>query len=368
MIQGDRENYRLFHLSKANREEVKMVSMYLFDEQPILANKTLARELGLNEALVLQQINYWIEINKKSGNNYVDGKYWTYNSIRAWQEKDFDYMSIDTVKRTFAKLEKMGFLLVGNFNKDPRDKTKWYTINEEKLNQLYAELKEKKGIYEGKALKEVTKKAVPNALGQNAPMENGKMHQCNNADCTDAVVENPPMQYSNMPQPFPEITTKNSSKITSYISSENSSHLPINEQDEFYSRGRMEEGNTKIKSYKSCLEELRESTGYNEHMSLGNKIVARNYDEIIKVLADVMVLNVEDTVTINQTKLPAYIVQERFRKLNSFHMEYLVNALTDNESKIRNVRAFILTSAYNAPSNMDAHYTALVNYDMRGGF
>ena len=57
--------------------------MYLFDEQPIVANKTLARELGLNEALVLQQINNWIEINKKSGKNYHDGKYWTYNSIRA---------------------------------------------------------------------------------------------------------------------------------------------------------------------------------------------------------------------------------------------------------------------------------------------
>ena len=39
--------------------------MYLFDEEPIVANKTLERELGLNEALVLQQINYWIEINKK---------------------------------------------------------------------------------------------------------------------------------------------------------------------------------------------------------------------------------------------------------------------------------------------------------------
>ena len=109
------------------------MSMYLFDEQPIIANKTLARALGLNEALVLQQINYWIEINKKSGKNYHDGKYWTYNSIRAWQEKDFDYMSVDTVKRTFAKLEKAGYLFIGNYNKDPRDKTKWYTINDEKL-------------------------------------------------------------------------------------------------------------------------------------------------------------------------------------------------------------------------------------------
>ena len=47
------------------------MSMYLFDEQPIVANKTLAREIGLNEALILQQINYWIEINKKSGNNPI---------------------------------------------------------------------------------------------------------------------------------------------------------------------------------------------------------------------------------------------------------------------------------------------------------
>ena len=91
------------------------MSMYLFDEQPIIANKTLTREIGLNEALILQQINYWIEINKKSGNNYYDGRYWTYNSIRAWQENDFDYMSLDTVKKQrsshkTATLKKSNFL------------------------------------------------------------------------------------------------------------------------------------------------------------------------------------------------------------------------------------------------------------------
>lgn len=78
------------------------MSMYLFDEHPIIANKTLAREIGLNEALILQQI----EINKKTGKNFFEGRYWTYNSIRSWQENDFDYMSFEIVKRTFAKLEK----------------------------------------------------------------------------------------------------------------------------------------------------------------------------------------------------------------------------------------------------------------------
>ena len=343
------------------------MSMYLFDEQPILANKALARELGLNEALVLQQINYWIEINKKSGNNYHDGKYWTYNSIRAWQEKVFDYLSVDTVKRTFSKLEKAGYLLVGNYNKDPRDKTKWYTINDKKLEELYLELNQRKQEKEREILEQVSKRDMPNALGQNAPMEEGKINQCNEAFSTDAFDENLPVHYGNLHEPLPEITTNNSSKITSYISTENSSHLPIYEKDTFYLRDGMEERCKKIKSYKYCLEELRESTGYNEHMKLGNKITAKTFDEIIKVLADVMVLNGDDTVTINQTKLPAYVVQERFKELDSSHMEYLVNALSENESKIRNVRAFILTAAYNAPSNMDAYYTALVSYDMREG-
>ena len=45
-------------------------------------------------------------------------------------------------------------------------------------------------------------------------------------------------------------------------------------------------------------------------MKLGNKMIAKTFDEIIKVLADVIMLNGDDTVTINQTKLPAYVVQE----------------------------------------------------------
>ena len=340
------------------------MSMYLFDEQPIVANKTLAREIGLNEALILQQINYWIEINKKSGNNFYDGRYWTYNSIRAWQEKDFDYMSFDTVKRTFAKLEKAGFLLVGNYNKDPRDKTKWYSINTEKLEELYIEIENKKKKEELQALE----KAVPNALGQNAPMEKCKIHQCTSADCTNATEQNLPMQNGNMPQPLPEITTNNSSENTSYNSSDTSSHLPIMVAGHFRERT---EGEAEIKNkniYQCCLDELRTQVGYYEHLELGNKFIAGDFDEIIKILADVMVLDDKELVTINQTRLPAQIVKERYRKLNSEHLEYLVNAIKENEYKIRNIRAFVLTAAYNAPSGIDAHYSALVSYDMRGGY
>ena len=93
------------------------------------------------------------------------------NSIRAWQEKNFDYLSVDTVKRTFSKLEKAGYLLVGNYNKDPRDKTKWYTINDNKLEELYLELNQRKQEKEREILEQVSKSAIPNALGQNQPMQ-----------------------------------------------------------------------------------------------------------------------------------------------------------------------------------------------------
>ena len=230
--------------------------MYLFDEQPIVANKTLARELGLNEALVLQQINYWIEINKKSGKNYHDGKYWTYNSIRAWQENDFDYMSFDTVKRTFSKLEKAGYLLVGNYNKDPRDKTKWYTINNDKLEELYMDMDLKKQKIQTEALKN----SMPNALGQNAPMDKGKISQCNNADCTNAQVQNALMQKDNLHQPLPENTTNNTTNNSAYISI----HPSIKEKNQLFSEnmkgGRIDISYKNI--YQNCLEELRHQTGY----------------------------------------------------------------------------------------------------------
>lgn len=58
-----------------------------FKAHPLVVDKHLAKILGLNEALVLQQINYWLEINKKKNNNFHDGRYWTYNTLKEWQEE-----------------------------------------------------------------------------------------------------------------------------------------------------------------------------------------------------------------------------------------------------------------------------------------
>lgn len=112
------------------------VQELLFNEQPVVINRKLAKCLGLKEAVVFQQIHYWLELNKRTKNNFRENKYWTYNSIKAWHENEFDFLSLRTVERTLQKLEKDGLLESKTFNKMAGDKTKWYTINYDKLLEV----------------------------------------------------------------------------------------------------------------------------------------------------------------------------------------------------------------------------------------
>ena len=113
------------------------MSNLLFAKQPLVINPDLAELIGLNEAIVLQQVNYWIEINKKTNKNLRDGRYWTYNKYETWREDHFKFWSVVTVKRTFLSLEKMGLLLSSEeFNEMKVDRTKWYTIDFDAVESL----------------------------------------------------------------------------------------------------------------------------------------------------------------------------------------------------------------------------------------
>lgn len=104
------------------------MSNLLIDDYPILVLPRLAEEIGLNEAIVLQQIHYWL---KKSNHNY-DGRRWIYNSYKEW-EQHFPFWSNATIRRTISSLEKQELLFVGNYNKAGFDNTKWYSIDYFKL-------------------------------------------------------------------------------------------------------------------------------------------------------------------------------------------------------------------------------------------
>lgn len=109
----------------------------LLDKKDIRSfNAKLATEIGCNEAIFLQQIHYFLQINEETDRNKKKGRYWTYNSYKEWQKKVFPFWSTRTIGRVVRSLEEQGLLITDNFNKDGFDKTKWYTINYDKVKEI----------------------------------------------------------------------------------------------------------------------------------------------------------------------------------------------------------------------------------------
>ncbi len=114
--------------------------LFIDKSNTLIINTDLALVLGdLNEAIVLNQLNYWLGINRKAGKNFIDDRYWVYNSYSDWKAKDFPYWSEKTIQRTFTRLENKGVVVSANYNKLGIDKTKWYTIDTERLQELVDE-------------------------------------------------------------------------------------------------------------------------------------------------------------------------------------------------------------------------------------
>ena len=108
------------------------MSNLLLDDRPLVIQPKLAELLGdLDEAVILQQIHYWL--GKRL--NIKDGHSWVYNSMVEWN-KQFPWLAIATLKRKFKSLEDKGLLITANYNKAKFDKTKWYRIDYDALDEM----------------------------------------------------------------------------------------------------------------------------------------------------------------------------------------------------------------------------------------
>jgi len=102
----------------------------LIDEYPLLVLPALAAAIGLNEAIALQQLHYWLESPK--GGVLIDGERWVYNTYPDWKKDNFPFWSEHTIQRVFQNLEDMG--LVVSMQKAEYDRKKYYRIDYAKLD------------------------------------------------------------------------------------------------------------------------------------------------------------------------------------------------------------------------------------------
>ena len=98
-------------------------------------NIELAKEYGILEAIIINNLFFWIEKNKANNVSYYDGTYWTYNSIKALNEL-FPYASERKISYALKHLEEEGIIKTGNYNKLAYDRTLWYAFTEKGISIL----------------------------------------------------------------------------------------------------------------------------------------------------------------------------------------------------------------------------------------
>ena len=297
--------------------------MLLFDEQPIVFDRTLAREIGDRHATVLQQVHYWIEVNRKKKNKevYKDGYYWTYRSIKKWHEEEFDYLSFSTVRRTFDDLIGDGYLITGEYNKFGADRTKWYRVNKDKISKLYEKITNEKHLSN-----------MTNANAQNERMEMSKMSSS---------------EMLKMSQPIQENNKRlNKENISSHQSNNNIIYVNQNEKVNELNDSK----NINDKSFRKYnTQYFRDSFGYSRVSK--NKQV--ELDKWIKYSVDICLMPPDAKLHIGKQGVTAGDVVKRLAELRYEHIDYIFTRLSQ-VSYPTNHKNYMLAVLYNAKEQYES--------------
>lgn len=142
----------------------------------------VAVRYGLEEAVFLDTIVHWYRTNQADGRNFHDGRWWTYNTVKAFDDA-FPWWTGKQIRRIIESCKAKGALLIGNYNTNRRDRTTWYSPSDEVL-ELY-----------GIAIPEDS--ICPNGQMQlpeqaDGIAQTGKALPCNNHVYTNNTPYNPP--------------------------------------------------------------------------------------------------------------------------------------------------------------------------------
>lgn len=114
------------------------------------------------------------------------------------------------------------------------------------------------------------------------------------------------------------------------------------------------------------IELIKENIEYDYHMKYDDWQNKGLYEELFEVICEVVCVK-RTTIRIAGEDYPYELVKSKFLKLNSGHLEYVIARMYDTNTKITNIKAYMVTSLYNAPSTINHYYQQEVQHDMFGG-
>lgn len=114
------------------------------------------------------------------------------------------------------------------------------------------------------------------------------------------------------------------------------------------------------------IEIIKENIEYEHHMKYGEWQDRGLYEELFEIICEVVCVR-HKTVKISGDDYPYELVKAKFLKLNSSHLEYVIDCMRNTSTKIANIKAYMIAALYNAPSTINHYYQQEVQHDMYGG-
>lgn len=105
----------------------------ILNSRPLVVIPELAEAIGLNEAIIIQQIHYWCADGRSTVSH--DGLNWVYNTYEQWQEQ-FPFFSDRTIRRALKSLQDQGLVFVEQLNKSKHDRTNFYSVNYDQIEAV----------------------------------------------------------------------------------------------------------------------------------------------------------------------------------------------------------------------------------------
>lgn len=293
---------------------IEQIIKLLNSDNTVSANRLLAHALGIKAALLFNSL-----VGKQAyyeKHSMLDSEGWFYSTIEDMQESTA--LSRCQQNKAIGVLAKAGLIdyRTGGVHcrrhfrvrNDTAQLEKYLIKGAEKLNSTLSEI-------------------------DNAPCENTAYYPVENAQSTLREIDNPFIYNLNN-------QTKENNPYPSIIS-DGTDGIDLSERKDY-------------------LEVIRENIEYDCFSEDKARV-----DELVEIMLDV-VCSAKSTTRVNGEEIPTGTVKSRFLKLTHEHIEYVLTALGNNTSDVRNIRAYLITALYNAPITMDSYYTALVNHDMYG--
>ena len=130
-------------------------------------------------------------------------------------------------------------------------------------------------------------------------------------------------------------------------------------------RGSDQKGRDRMRERESYRELILENIEY-DCLIQNHRLDRDRLDELVELMVDTVCSN-REMIRIAGDDYPAEVVKSRFLKLNSSHIEYVLDRMWENTTYVRNIKKYLLAALYNAPATIGSYYTSLVSHDLYGG-